>query len=1023
MARRADTSQPAQADHAAPLDDEIVRPRLVERLALRWAVPVVLIEAPGGFGKSIALAQAHRHNLADPRGIDLHLACRGPERDPVLLAGRILGLLDAPLAPTPEEPAELAGLVAAALARQAPTPVALTLDDVHHLADGDGAVALLAALIRSLPTNAHLVLSGRRMPSLPLSRLSAADQVVRITQRDLAFEPDETAALAAQHGIDPDALDLSAGWPALTRLALVVGRTASIDYLIEEVVHGLDHETLTALAATVLGRRVDDDMLREVARTPITTGDLLATVPLVSSAGGGQIRAHDLWAEALDGLLEPDELHGLAVAISGWHLAHGRHEEAIEAAAAAGAWAHARRAVLAAIGPGDAELRASRTAKWLAAFPPDQHDEPELLLLRGITVRMSGDLVGSRPLVDLALERFGAQGNPDGQAAAALEAGLTAWLLGDLGRVLELVALGERLLAEGTQAMRWMVEMAHAGVADLGGDTAGALARLERIDVVGHGVPDAAAQVVLRWMSTLTMLAGDSERSVAIADALLRRDDADEMVRLAAGIARWQHGDPEPFRGDVTAAGVAHLENARDDFQVAVYRAVIDASLGLALDVSTIHELATDRGRDQAFVAVGRAASLVAAGDEPAASAVLDALVDAGGLDDLPCRGELRRFVSLCLPLSERIAAALATDDLGPKLAERRALGQLVVAARRGDEVDWTALPSPPDVLTGLPLRWSLELAARAAGAAAPMATALAQYLIDFAGPPALDLLRELRDVPALTAGVDEILATVPSLPGHELRITACGPLQVEGSERLDPEPLRRARVRELLALLVLRDRVSAAQAVELLWPGLDPDRGRNNLRITLSYVRQLLEPDRVKGQPSFHVRRDGDHLWLERSRYLDVDIWHVREALARARALESAGRIADAMVEYQSAVARWTGEVLVDLRDHHHLAPEVTYLDLELEEATARVAEWALAQGDDRAAEAVAERLLVHDPYAERAHAVIIGARLARREMAAAGEAVARCREALAELGVEPGPSTAMLLRRLDQLTRPGRA
>lgn len=1016
MASTAPTGGRPSFDHAAPLADEIVRPRLVERLALRWAVPLVVVEAPGGFGKSVALAQAHRANLADPSGIDLHVPCRLPERDAAHLAQRLADQAAIP-APPAGSPTSVAGALASGLAHLAPTQVSIVLDDVHHLVDDGDARELLAELLRTLPTNAHLVLSGRRIPPLPLARLIASDQLVRIDQSELAFDDDETAALAARHGRDAGALDIAAGWPALTRLALVVGATAPLDFLMEEVVHGLDHPTRRGLAATALAGGVDDAALRHLGVSGVATADLLVRVPLVASEGRGRVRAHDLWGEAIDQLLDADELRELAIATASWHLAHERHGPAIEAAARVGAWDHARRAVLAALAVGDAELRASRTATWLSVFPPEQHDEPELLLLRAITRRMAGDLDGARPEVEAALRQFRERGQLDGEASAGLEVGMISWLVGDVGRVLEMVAMAEDLQRRGVESMSWLVELAHAGIADLGGDFATALAHLGRIDV--DRLPSASAQLVHRWTSTLLMLVGDSGRSVAVADELYRRDPT-EHVRLAMAIARWQHGDPEPFRADVSATGVIGSENARDDFQVAAYRTVVDASLGIVLPTDDLERLATDRGRDRAFVAVARAASLVAAGDEGAATAELDALVDAGGLDDGPCLGELRRFLSLCVPLSPRIAAAIDAGPLGPRHLERRELARLLVDAREGVPVEWDRLPPPPDVLTGLPLRWSLELAARAADAGHAAGAELAAYLLDFTGPPAQELLRILRDDPRVpTAGVDALVASVPTLPAAPVRIRACGPLAVTGSEATPTELLRRARVRELLALLVLRDRVTASQAVDLLWPGLEPDNGRNNLRITLSYLRRLLEPDRVSGQPSFHVRRRGDDLWLERSALLLVDVWEIRTALATARDLEQVGRLADAMAAYARAVDTWTGELLVDLRHQPDLAAEVTYLDLELEAAAARVAEWCLLQGDDRGAEAVAERLLAHDPYAERAHAVVISARLARDELVAAAEAVASCRAALEELGVDPSPSTDLLIRRVDRLAR----
>ena len=1008
----------APEDGAGRLDGELVRQRLIDRIAERWSVPVVVVEAPGGFGKSVALSQSMRDNLGDPTGLDVHVPCRPPERDASRLAGRILELLEVPTPTLGGGPDELASVVVDALAHWSPTPVCVVLDDLHHLDDSDDAVALLAAVMRALPTNAHLVLAGRRIPALPLTRLRAADQLVEIGPDDLAFDRSELDALAGRLGADPAVLDTTVGWPALSRLALVVGATAPIDYLMEEVVHGLAPHMRAALAAAVLGRRVDDAMLRAVTGADVGTRDLLTAVPLVTLDGQGAAVAHDLWSEVLTRLLEPDDLRALAVAVSGWHLAGGRHEEAIDAAAAVAAWDAARAAVLGAFGQGDAELSTARTARWLARFPDEQLDEPELLLLRGATRRMAGDATGCHEDLDAAIAEFTARDHLDGRVAAELESGIAAWEAGDLTRIIDQVGRADALATRGVDAVRWTSALAAAGFADLSGDAAGALAHLDTVDV--DTMPEPMVRLMWRWMTFMCMLVGDTGRSVEIAEQLFEREPT-EPIRLIVGTARWFHGDPEPFRGDVATDPIARFDNARDDIQAATVKAVIDASVGTAMDVTPLAAIQGDRPRDRTRYQLALAASQVAAGDEAGARRVVDGLADDPGVDDPQCWGELVRFASLVYPLSERVAVALDARDLGPTPNRRRELARLLVAVRRGDPVDWSTMPAPPQVLTGLPLRWSLELAAAAAAAGRPEGIELAEYLVDYVGPPALDLLRD--GVGAAAPGVDVLLAAIPARPTAPVSITVCGPLAVHGVGDAVDE-LRRARVRELLALLVLRTEVDADEAVGLLWPGLDPANGRSNLRTTLRYLRRLLEPDRRGGQPSFHVRRHGDRIRLEPSEWLAVDVRDIRQRLRRGRELERRGWLAESITELAAAVDQWSDETFVDLRHHPDLTAEIIHLDLELEDAAARVAEWALAQGDRDRAEQVAERLLAHDPFAERAHAVVIGARLARGDLAAAAAAARRCTSALDELGVGPDPRTAMLLRRLERLgVRPGRS
>ncbi len=49
---------PVAADALPAVRNEIARPRLIDRLAQRWNASVLLLEAAGGFGKTVAIAQA-----------------------------------------------------------------------------------------------------------------------------------------------------------------------------------------------------------------------------------------------------------------------------------------------------------------------------------------------------------------------------------------------------------------------------------------------------------------------------------------------------------------------------------------------------------------------------------------------------------------------------------------------------------------------------------------------------------------------------------------------------------------------------------------------------------------------------------------------------------------------------------------------------------------------------------------------------------------------------------------------------
>jgi hypothetical protein len=76
-----------------PLDVEIPRLRLVQRLENRWDRSVTLVVAGPGFGKTTVLAQAVRAHQLAPRGIDAWVSCEAAHEDSVRLARALLGAL------------------------------------------------------------------------------------------------------------------------------------------------------------------------------------------------------------------------------------------------------------------------------------------------------------------------------------------------------------------------------------------------------------------------------------------------------------------------------------------------------------------------------------------------------------------------------------------------------------------------------------------------------------------------------------------------------------------------------------------------------------------------------------------------------------------------------------------------------------------------------------------------------------------------------------------------------------------
>src|SRR5262249_13875151 len=175
-------------------------------------------------------------------------------------------------------------------------------DDVQQIA-GSAAERLLAQIVRGLPSNGHVVLSGRVPPGVPLARLRASGGCVEISEPDLAFTAAEEREMARLLGAPVPAKPIPAhqpsgelaGWPALVRLALTSQRTVAHQFLWEEVVSGLGPEEARALLALALAGWADQRTLSAMCGTPVDTGALIAKVPLLTVTDGATARAPDLW--------------------------------------------------------------------------------------------------------------------------------------------------------------------------------------------------------------------------------------------------------------------------------------------------------------------------------------------------------------------------------------------------------------------------------------------------------------------------------------------------------------------------------------------------------------------------------------------------------------------------------------------------------------------------------------------------------------------------------------------------------
>jgi LuxR family maltose regulon positive regulatory protein len=999
-----------------PLPDELVRRRLLERFDARWHHPITVVIAGAGFGKSTLLAQALRANALEPRGIDLWYSCTPGDVDADRLGAGLLAVMGAD-GRRPDQAGHLVDI----LAGYSPIDVCLVLDDAHEIRPGSSGAELITRLARHMPVNAHLVFAARHAPPGALARLRAADALVEITQDDLMFTRDETHLLAARLGRDPESADTLGGWPALVRLAFTTRPDVAISFAREEVLDRLSvPQRRTLFVLSNLGY-ADCERVRHVVGSDVDLAELASTVPLVTRTEDDRFRAHELWSAALLKVLEPAETAELRA-----RVIEQLTDDGDLARAGAIALAHHDFDALSQIAmqlisgtmPG---LPVDTAGPWSRALRRDRPDAPETRLLAA-AVRQAVDFTdaGIDTEVDAAADAFRSAGRHDGEIVA-LAVGTTA--SHSRGDVVRLIALAERAAAipgaHDHPVVNFAVHSIAAVAAEMGGDLDRALdeLRLARPD----RVPTALAIVAGRLQIHCLLIGGWADEAVEVARQLVAVS-TDKVARYLWAISRWMAGEPS----DLVALGRPTVDlppiNSRDEF---VRRTVVASLLACTGRRDEVHRLVEGprdaswsnpaNTRDAVLDAIARALCALVDHDEDRA-ADLVAGVATEHADSPILDQHLRRFLPIVYVLVPELRAGWDDATLAPTHRKARAVSRLLVDLRAGHHVASCDV-DPGHVFTTLPLTWSIELACRLHADRHASGSRLATWLVDQVPDAARTELRQLAERDAERPGVgraaNDLLGRLPAVPSQRIEIGVLGPMQiaVDGTT-VDAPELRRARVRTLLALLVVHGKLSRDRAIDLLWPDRDGHDGSRNLRVTLTYLRQLLEPERPPGEASFHLRADATTIALHRSDHLVVDLWEAQRLIGEAATSRAAGDIDHTVSSLGAATSWWRGEPLSDLGSVAGEAHEIEHIRLQHLGALLELGELRLARGQMANASLDAERALSVDPYSERAHRLAIAAALHGRDQKRASVAVDRAVAMLDEFGVEPEPATKILLR-----------
>lgn len=1010
------------------------RPRLHARLAEALARRLTLVCADAGFGKTTVLAQFAAASSSSVVWYRLDAT----DSDPATFAAYLLEALHPHMPRGPYRAARQslrlvgdwtagAQVLAAALHR-VQRDLVIVLDD-FHLLDSPSLSDGVARLVEALPPRARLVILARVLPELPLPRWRAEGALAEIGADDLRFSLSELRdLLIGLHGIPLTEASLrlvaarTEGWPAGVTLALeaVLARGAQAavqalatlsgssreiyDYLAQEAFARQTPEVQRFLLATALLSRFSTEFANALLDTTTARAVLdhlershLFLVPLDRERIW--YRYHHLFHEFLQRLAaerDPQRVQVIHRRAAALWIGLRESAEAVHHFLEAGQTGEAA-ALLSETGL--EFLRSGRyetVQRWLAAIPEQEWPGfPRLYLVRAwceVAAGQSG--AATRSLAD-ALRRLRASGDHVGEAdATRVLAHISGWDA-DLIRLLEeaVADLAPRVRRFPPSARGAMLEAVGRG-AEIRGKWTVAERYYRRASAAAEAGGDSNGQLnTIRYLGLLLGTTGrfrEAEGLLAEAlDGYARRGWAHEEAHLHVELAAMlsstgRHDDADRHLAHATALeATVPCRVLRGNLVVARAQAssrrMIPGTAGILRDALRAGTLRYLRDRFEASLELARADPEDAEG---ASAAALEMGSRLGPLHH--ARGVL--------------ASGLAT----------RSPGRCTDAAARFRRLrlrHWEAVAVVE--AAGLAKRDS-SLRAPALRALRSLPEEMWPFLVTQTGESAL---APYRDDPPVGARLRRLLDTLKRRPPAKVSVRCFGPFEVlRNGVPIDVWP--RSAPRRLLQYLAVQARpVQRDEIVEALWPDLEPRHAANQLRVALSHLRRVLEPDLPSRQPSSLLATAGSTIALVRER-LDVDLDRSRRAMSLAESSSGDARLA-ALTEM---VECYRDDLLADSPYEEWAAPLRERLAGQYLDALAALADHAETRVEWEAALARWSAIVAREPAAEHACRGIMRCHLALGRAADALRAFEECRAALADLDLVPSPDTLALRDRIHQ-------
>jgi DNA-binding SARP family transcriptional activator len=248
------------------------------------------------------------------------------------------------------------------------------------------------------------------------------------------------------------------------------------------------------------------------------------------------------------------------------------------------------------------------------------------------------------------------------------------------------------------------------------------------------------------------------------------------------------------------------------------------------------------------------------------------------------------------------------------------------------------------------------------------------------------------------------------------IRIQSLGPLRLWLNEELLPDrawPTQKSR--QLFEILLINHGrlVTADKLMEYLWPALGVKQARNNLWVSISQARRVLEPDLPSRASSMFILKQGDGYQFQPNQDCWIDIEAFYEAIDRS---QNVAGTAETVEHLQNAVDLYQG----DLLDHDPYAEWTIMPRRQLREAflnaSLELASAYAYQGEFRRSVNLCRNCLNFDNSRESIYRALMLYLYCAGKQSEALQVYEQARQKLLEeIGVEPATQTKILLQQIQ--------